>query len=236
MQGVTTLVLVVQRNAGKENTMGTQTKKSSAEGAKHPDPAHGIASLLYQLLETEMGGVQVYRTALQCAVNPDLHEEWTKYLAETERHVVIARSLVVAGGLDPDAETPARLVCRHQGDSLVQAMVEALSAGTRADAQLTAAECVTKAELKDHMNWELAGMLAKKIQGPLADAIKAAYDEVEVQEDHHFYHTQGWARELWAEAMGLPAALPPPEETMKVESAVGAARAKKSRDKAASQA
>ena len=213
--------------------MATQSKKQSSQSSPPPDPTLALSSLLYQLLETEMGGVQVYRTALQCAINPDLRDEWTTYLAETERHVVVARELVTIAGLDPDAETPARLICRHQGDGLVQAMLEALSSGTPAEAQLTAAECVVKAETKDHMNWELVGLVAKKTTGALADALKAAYDEIEDEEDHHLYHTQGWARELWAEALGLPAVLPPPEETMQVESAVGAARAKKSRDKVA---
>jgi hypothetical protein len=206
--------------------MATQTAKKPA-----PETPSGISTLLYQLLETEMGGVQVYRTALQCVLNADLRAEWTGYLAETERHVVVARELVVTAGLDPDAETPARLVCRHLADGLVHAMLEALGGPNPAEAEITAAECVIKAETKDHMNWELVGMLAKKLTGPLADALRAAHDEIEVQEDHHLYHTQGWARELWAQAMGLPAVLPPPEETMQVESAVGAARAKKSREK-----
>jgi hypothetical protein len=206
--------------------MATQTAKKPA-----PQVPSGISTLLYQLLETEMGGVQMYRTALQCALNPDLRAEWTKYLAETERHVVVARELVVSAGLDPDAETPARLVCRHLAAGLVHAMLEALGGPDPAEAEITAAECVINAESKDHMNWELVGLLAKKLTGPLADALRAAHDEIEVQEDHHLYHTQGWARELWAQAMGLPAVLPPPEETMQVESAVGAARAKKSREK-----
>jgi hypothetical protein len=50
--------------------------------------AHAQVALLYQLLETELGGVQVYRTALVCALDPDLRAEWGRYLAQTERHVV----------------------------------------------------------------------------------------------------------------------------------------------------
>jgi len=36
----------------------------------------GFEALLYQLLETELGGVQVYETALRCAVNDELRAEW----------------------------------------------------------------------------------------------------------------------------------------------------------------
>lgn len=177
-----------------------------------------------------MGGVQVYRTALQCAINPDLKKEWSKYLSETERHVVVARDLLTQLGMDPDAEIPARLLVRHQADGLVQVMLEALASGTPSEAQLTAAECVVNAETKDHMNWSLLGMLADKSTGEAAAAMKAAHDDVETDEDHHLYHTMGWARELWAQALGLPAVLPPPEETRHVESAMSAARAKADRN------
>jgi hypothetical protein len=208
--------------------------------AKTPKPSRGddqqtmpqgLVALLYQLLETEMGGVHIYRTALQCATNPELIKEWEEYLTQTERHVEIARALVTRMGLDPDAELPARLIVRHNGESLVKLMLEALAIGTPAEAQLTAAECVVAAETKDHQNWELVGELAKKIGGETADALRAAFEEVEVEEDRHLYHTQGWARELWMQALGLPAVLPPPEETANAESAIAAAQAKKSREK-----
>ena len=45
-----------------------------------------VNELLYQALETEQGGVQVYETALRCAVNPELKEEWQGYLDETRNH------------------------------------------------------------------------------------------------------------------------------------------------------
>jgi len=210
--------------------MPNKTKAAPAPRAATNKLPDGLTDLMYQLLETEMGGVQVYRTAIQCAVHDDLREEWNEYLMQTERHVGIARDLVAAMGLDPDAETPARTLCRHNGQSLVKLMMEALAIGTPAQAQLTAAECVVAAETKDHANWELIGLLAKKSEGAIAGALGAAVEQVENEEDHHLYHTQGWARELWAEAMGLPAVLPPPEETQDVDTAKEAADAKESRD------
>lgn len=39
----------------------------------------------------------------------------------------------------------------------------------------------------------------------------------------------GWCRELWIESLGMPAALPPPEEMKNVESAIGASRAEQAR-------
>jgi hypothetical protein len=96
-------------------------------------------------------------------------------------------------------------------------------------AQIAAAECVVHAETKDHLDWELVGVLAKKTTGDTSKALQRAYDAVEDQEDRHLYHTTGWTRELWIEALGFPAVLPPPEEEKDVKTAIGAARAKQSR-------
>jgi hypothetical protein len=190
----------------------------------------GMKDLMYQLLETEMGGVQVYRTALKCAINDDLREEWTEYLQQTERHVAVARALLGKLGLDPDAELPARTLCRHNAQALVKLMLEALTIATPEAAQVTAAECVVSAETKDHANWELVKLLAKKTEGTLGAVLMAASEEVEEDEDHHIYHSAGWSRELWVDALGLPAVLPPPEEQEDVDTAIGAAEAKESRE------
>ena len=76
--------------------------------------------LLQQMLETEMGGVKIYRTALQCVLNSDLKEEWEKYLDQTKNHVSIVQKLMAELGVEPK-ETPSRKVVRHIGESLVQA-------------------------------------------------------------------------------------------------------------------
>ena len=88
-----------------------------------------VRELLYQMLETEMGGVQVYTTALQCVENEDLKEEWEKYLEQTQNHVTIVQECMQKLGLDPEEETPGRKVVRHIGESLVEAMEMALEEG-----------------------------------------------------------------------------------------------------------
>jgi hypothetical protein len=185
--------------------------------------------LLYQALETEKGGVQIYTTALRCAVNKDLKAEWNKYLKETKTHVQIVSGILKELDLDPDTETPGRKVVRNIGTSLVKAMVMALRSADPQAAQIVAAECVVLAETKDHLNWELIGELAKKAEPAEAALLKPAYEQVEDEEDEHLYHTTGWTRELWIQALGMPAVLPPPEEVKKVETAIEAAQAKKSR-------
>jgi len=189
--------------------------------------------LLYQALETEKGGVQVYVTALRCAVNKDLRDEWNKYLEQTKNHVQILSDVLNALELDPDAETPGRKVVRYIGTSLVKAMEMALRSTDPQSAQIVAAECVVFAETKDHLNWELLGELAKNADEAEAALIAPAYEQVEEEEDEHLYHTQGWTRELWIEALGMPAVLPPPEEERDVTTAEDAAKAKKARTKKA---
>lgn len=189
-----------------------------------------LQQLLYEALETEMGGVQVYRTALKCAVNDGLKEEWEKYLEQTENHARIVRELLGKFGLDPDIETPGRKVVRHIGESLVKAMELAQEAGNRQAAQIVAAQCVVAAETKDHLNWELVAQVAEQISGEESKILMAAHEEVEEDEDEHLYHSTGWARELWIESLGLPAVIPPPEEEKEVKTAIGAAHAKQSRE------
>jgi rubrerythrin len=188
-----------------------------------------LNELLLQSLETELGGVQIYQTALGCVVNKDLQEEWEKYLDQTTRHVEVMRELFEKLGLDPEQETPGRKVVRHIGESLVKAMQMAKQAGEPKAAELVACECVSLAETKDHANWELLAQCAEKLKGKEAEALKESCEEIEDQEDEHLYHSKGWCRELWIASLGMPSVLPPPEEKKDVKTAIGAARAQQSR-------
>lgn len=193
--------------------------------------AKQIHELLYQAIETEIGGLAVYETAVSCAVNEDLKKEWKEYLEETRTHHRVLLTVFEQLGLDPEAQSPGRDVVRHLGESLVKAMKMAVNTGDPGAAQLVATECVVLAETKDHANWSLIGLIADQHSGKEAKILKQAYDAVAVDEDHHLYHTQGWSRELWIESLGLPAVLPPPEEVKQVETAIGASRAEQSREK-----
>ena len=188
-----------------------------------------LTKLLYEALETEQGGIKIYETAVSAAVNDELKEEWEEYLEQTRTHEAILRDLFETMSLDPAKETPGRQIVRRIGQTLVEAMEMAMKAGDRDAAQAVAAECVVLAETKDHLNWELLGEAAKKLTGAPGKALKEAHEEVEEQEDEHLYHTQGWARELHLQLLGLPAVLPPPEEEKDVKTAIGAARAKQAR-------
>ena len=186
-----------------------------------------LKELMLQSLEHERGGVLVYQTALECVVNRDLREEWEEYLEQTRMHVQELIKLCEVLGIDPKEVTPGCKVVQHTGKSLVVAMKMALAAGDPAAAELVACECVVVAETKDHADWELIGKCAEALDGEAGEAVMAAYEQIEDEEDEHLYHTKGWCRELWLKSLGLEAVLPPPEEQKDVKSAVEAAKAQK---------
>ncbi len=191
--------------------------------------SHQLKELLLQSLEHERGGTLIYQTALECAINPELRQEWEKYLDQTSGHVDVLTSACAALGIDPDEMTPGRKIVQHNGKSLIVAMKMALGANDPAAAELVACECVVLAETKDHFDWELIGECAKTLSGSEQAALAQAYSEVEDQEDEHLYHTKGWCRELWLQALGMDAVLPPPEEKKDVKTAIDAAKAEQER-------
>lgn len=197
--------------------------------AKNAYDQKQLEELLLQALQTELGGIDVYTAAIECAVNDDLREEWEKYLSETRTHRDVLMNVFKELRLNPEKMTPGRGVVAHHGRSLVQAIEMVRANGDPAAAQIVAAECVVLAEIKDHQNWELIGHIVQSSRGDAIKVLRQAHEEVEQEEDHHLYHTKGWTRELWIESLGLPAVLPPPEEVKHVETAIGAARAEQSR-------
>jgi rubrerythrin len=190
-----------------------------------------VKELLLQSLEHERGGIKVYETALECATNGDLEEEWQKYLDQTRNHERILLEVCSKLAIDPEEGSPGRTIVKGLGAALLKAMQTALEAADPAAAELVACECVVLAETKDHADWELIKRCAEHATGEQKKVLTAAADEVEDQEDEHLYHSKGWCRELWLQSLGLKAVLPPPEERAHVLTAIGAARAEQASEK-----
>src|ERR1051325_1406746 len=134
-----------------------------------------LNELLYQALETELGGVEVYTAALRCAQNEELKEEWEEYLEQTRNHVQIVQNVMDELGLDPEKETPGRQVVRHTGKSLVKAMEMALKDGQPEKAQGVAGWCGRLRETQGHKNREPNGQASKKTKANRAKVLKAAH-------------------------------------------------------------
>ena len=155
-----------------------------------------VKELLLQSLEHEMGGVKVYETALKCAVNEDLKEEWEKYHQETEHHVQVLQDVCSQMQLDPDEQTPGRKIVHDMGQSLVKAMEAALGAGDKEAAQCVAVRL--RGARRDQGSCQLGADRrgVEEDDGRRRQGLKEAYAEIEDQEDEHLYHSKGWMREL----------------------------------------
>src|SRR4029077_3779387 len=81
-----------------------------------------LKELLLQSLEHERGGVKVYETAIKCAQNEDLKEEWEKYHEETEHHVEVLMDVFAVMQLDSEEQSPGRQIVHDLGAALVAAM------------------------------------------------------------------------------------------------------------------
>ena len=188
-----------------------------------------LNELLLQSLEHERGGVKLYTAALACAQRDELRKEWNEYLEQTRTHVQALEKVCRKLGLDAERETPGRKIVRDVGAALVAAIEQAQAAGDPQAAQIVACECIVLAETKDHQNWSLLSKCAEEAEEPIAGALAEACAEVEKEEDEHLYHSKGWCRELWIQALGMEAVLPPPEEKLDVKSEIEAGRAKQKR-------
>jgi hypothetical protein len=71
-----------------------------------------------------------------------------------------------------------------------------LSDGMRAEeAEINAIENIVIAETKDHADWQLLGHLGRRSNDSrLRDVLKPAVDEVEPEEDQHFWTAEQMAR------------------------------------------
>ena len=185
--------------------------------------------LLYQALQTEIGGIEVYQNAIESARNDDLKDEWREYLDQTRTHRKKLLAVFETLGLDPDEDKPARRIVRDKAEALVKAMKTAREILSAEEAELVAGECVVDAETKDHLNWSLLEHVVEEGPKAFAEALKQPVSEVLEQESEHLFHTQGFTRELWLKHLGFPAALPPPEEQKSVQTKIGAGRAEHQR-------
>src|SRR5688572_8331084 len=114
------------------------TKKTARQAKGKAVALSPEAELIYQALETEMGGVDIYTAALHCVQNDELRKEWEEYLEQTKRHVEVVRELCTTLGLDPDRTTPGREIVRTIGTALVRAMHLATGSGNPGAAEIVA--------------------------------------------------------------------------------------------------
>jgi hypothetical protein len=153
------------------DSMGSLSEGSAVKMPK-------LKELILQSLAHERGGVKIYQTALTCALNEDLQDEWQRYLQQTQNHVRILTKVCTALDLDPEEHSTGSRILQMLGTALVNAIEEARSAGDAGAAQIIACECVVLAETKDHLDWELIGAAGEALPASQARVLKDAYEQV----------------------------------------------------------
>ena len=145
--------------------------------------APGVKELLLQSLEHGRGGVLVYRSARECAVDERLCAEFDAYLAQTENHVEVLTRVCEELGLDPGETTPGCEVVRAADRALVQAISRARAEGDPVVAERVACYSIVLAETRDHANWELIGACGDELDDEVGDVLREAYEEVEDEDE-----------------------------------------------------
>lgn len=189
-----------------------------------------LKKLLLQTLEHERGSVDIYQTAIRCALREDLKDEWTRHLSHTRRHELILTEACRKLAINPEQMTSAREVTKYIGESLISAIQLAHEAGTLLEAQHIACECVALAATTSHSNWQLIDKCARNSTGEEQHVLSAAVGEVRDEVDDHYYRARGWERELWLQSLGIAAVLPPPEEEQTLTNPVSAAQLEHARE------
>lgn len=167
-----------------------------------------VRELLERAMELARGGVRVYEAALGCAVRDPLEEQWQGDLAQTRLHERALHTAAERLGVDPEAETSARLLVRQQAAALVRALEAAREKARDAEAERLAAECVLEWESRTKLGWDLLYELASETKGAEGDALRAACAEAPDQQDERVHRARAWARALWLSALGRRTAVP----------------------------
>lgn len=181
--------------------------------APHAVDALRLRDLLLQAHEAEHGNARVLAAALRCAAHADLARRWRDMLERAQRRARALTLVLQQLDLGLRSETAGRRIAANLTSALLDAMRQAEQAGDAIAAQVVAAECVEHAAIRVHRIWELVGHLAHAAPDETGRTLDRAYDAAP-REEGELYRSRGWVRELWIDALGLPAVLPPPGRSM----------------------
>lgn len=168
-----------------------------------------IADKLSEFLMVEQCGLQLYRTVAERCQTPKLKAKYEEFGRQTAHHREVLVTLITTLGGDPEYVSPGARLAQYKGSKLLESAL-AVDGLSQAEIECGDLENVLLAETKDHADWHVLSEMAKQADGPLKQALQAAVDEVESQEDEHLE----WARETLSQmtlqmaAQGKP---PPPE-------------------------
>jgi len=194
---------------------------------------------LSEFLMVEQCGFELYKVVAERATTPELKQKYQEFGGETARHREVLVRLIERLGGDPSYISPPARVAQFKAAKLLESAL-AVDGLSQPEIEINDLENVLLAETKDHADWHLLSELAKQMASPsmmaklqdattqalgmmpsglsmvdMQQAIQAAVDEVEDQEDEHL----SWARDTLTRmclemAMNGPA--PSPERWQRI--------------------
>lgn len=168
-----------------------------------------VSELLLQAIELKKCDIHIFEAALKCAVDRGLREELEEHSRKAVHGADVLENACFSLGMDPDRATAGRRLAREIGNALVDAMQRASVNGASAAAQLVACECLAFAENKERLCRVLLAQCGRLAGGEKGRVIQEVCVEMGHAETSHVYRFMDWSRELWMEALGLQARLPP---------------------------
>jgi ferritin-like metal-binding protein YciE len=174
-----------------------------------------VADLLSDMLAHERCGAQLYRSVAQRTNNPVLEERYKHFGEETVEHVAALERLITELAGDRTYVSAAASATEKAGTALLESTFLVAGSVDLMTLELVMLDAVLLAEAKDHANWScLAAMVEDLPGGQVRDALDAAVDEIEVQEDEHLR----WAQDTRCRMISLQATSSPPTSvSMKAE-------------------
>ncbi len=140
---------------------------------------------LSEFLMVEQGGFQLYKVLAERTQIENLRQKYIEFGEETSRHREILTSVITSLGGDPGYVSPLARVAQMRGEQMLSLAIVADGLSPE-EYEAVGLECVLLAETKDQADWSLLAQLIESApEGPDRDAMVAAVEEVESQEDEH---------------------------------------------------
>jgi rubrerythrin len=153
-----------------------------------------IEDKLSEFLMVEQCGLQLYTTVAARCGTAKLKARYEEFGRQTAHHREVLIKLITALGGSPDYVSPTARVAQFKAAKLLESAL-AVDGLSQAEIECSDLENVLLAETKDHADWHVLSQLAEQATGDMKQALQAAVDEVESQEDEHLE----WARETLSE-------------------------------------
>jgi ferritin-like metal-binding protein YciE len=158
-----------------------------------------VADLLSDMTMHERCGFHLYRSVAGRTNNPVLKRKYEAFGDQTHQHIAILEDLVSTLGGDPGYVSPAARATEMMATGLLESTFLLEGSIDLMTCELVMLDAVLLAETRDHANWSgLAALASAFPAGTPRDAVKAAVDRVERDEDEHLTWAQDTRKKLVA--------------------------------------